>query len=139
MSKCGWLALVAGALVLSQVCAGDKPVRKKGRSTPPAPAVTQQVTPVEVVEGSGKTRQQALDQAALRAQAKVEELLKGHLGEDRWQRRPHQLEPDYLQEMKVISLDAALLDAPAANGLVVARYNVSLTRPYLDAVTARHV
>lgn len=134
MSKCSWLALgaVVVALSLSQVCAGDKVVVKKGRAAAQAAPAAQQLTPVEVVQGEGQTRQQALDQAGLRAQAKVEEQLRKRFGEGGWKRRPHQLEPDYLLEMGVLAADDAA--PPPGEKLVVARYRVALTRRYLDAV-----
>src|SRR5437016_5934120 len=111
MRKSGWLALivVAGALGCADSSARPPRARPASKQQPaakqqqqPAPA---QVTPAEVVEATGKTRAIALEQAAVKARAKVEELLKKRFGEDGWKRRDHQLEPEYLQDMGVITLD----------------------------------
>lgn len=137
MKTSAWLAVAAVVLLLTRADAGGEKkvvVVKKGRAAAAAaaPPAQQLVTPVEYVQGEGPTRELAQDQAALRAQAKVEELLRARFGEGGWKRRPHQLEPDYLQEMGVLVPDDA---APPGAKAVVARYKLALTRRYLDAIS----
>src|SRR5262245_55515599 len=119
MRKSGCLALVVVVAVLARADARSK-APPKGRPATQQPAAAQ-VAPVEVVEGTGKTRAIALDQAAERARGKVEELLKKRLGEGGWKRRPHQLEPDYLQDMGVITLEGESKEARPDQAVVMVR------------------
>lgn len=135
MRKNGWLTVLLAIVLVSHVSARGKAPRKGREPAPPPPAANQQIAPTEIVEGTGKTRAIALEQAGLRGREKVEEMLRKQLGDGGWKRRDHQLEPDYLQEMGVLRLQGdPKAEARPDQAVVVARYQVGLTRKYLDAI-----
>jgi len=135
-----WLALlvIVGALGCADGSARPPKARPGPRQQQPATKQQQpapaQVAGAEVVEGTGKNKDVALGNAAVAARAKVEELLRKRLGEGGWKRREYQLEPDYLQDMGVITLESDPKAEVRQEAVVVARYRVALPRKYLEAI-----
>lgn len=125
------LAVMVLGAVLSR--AGEAPGQAARPAPRPAPRVIEGAA--ETVQGYGKTRTKAVEQAALHAQERVEKMLIARFGDDGWRPTARQLDPNYLSQMGVIVLDGEPAADPALDdGRLVARYKVGLTPGYLGAL-----
>lgn len=132
-----WIVVVVGILALAcvRISVGKASNRKMPKRV--VPEVVEKPPEEVLVVGYGTTDTAARARALELAQEKVEELLAVRYGELGWRPTVDLLDPETLEQYRVIEEDGKLtpiaLDGEVAKGMA-ARYKVKLTPSYLKRV-----
>jgi len=125
-----WLMLLAMILLASTIR-----VSLSVASGPPASPRRAVERKENVVDGYGPTPDAARERALENAQERVKTLLLDRFGNRGWTLAPAQLDTDYLLESGVVQEQGEPEPTKGvAEGAIVARYKVELTRHYLEEV-----